>query len=90
MLTGPGYVTTEGGVAYTASAVFNWTNSGNGNPDLCSSGSPPQAMDLTVTVSWSANNTITNTTVLNYPPPSVPAYGFLAVQIDGDPPAVHQ
>jgi len=84
-LAGPGYVTTEGGVGYKASATFNWTNNGSGNPDLCASGSPPQSMDLTVTISWSSSNSVTDTTVLNFPPPSVPAYGFLGVQINGDP-----
>jgi len=74
----------EGNITYTTSAVFNWA-SVNGTPDLCASGTVPQALDLTVTVKWGTTGSITDTTVLDYPPASVPVDGFIGVQINGDP-----
>jgi hypothetical protein len=81
-----GSQTTSNGT-YSVSAIFEWATI-NGTVDLCSSGTIPQVLELQVTVSWQDNNSITDTTLLNYPPASVPSYGFLAIQLEGDPSGV--
>ena len=77
--------TVRSSVAYTILAEFHWA-SGQGVADLCTSGLTPKVIDVQVTVRWS-NSTrhITDTTVINYPPAGLTTYGFLAVQVNGDP-----
>jgi len=81
-----GTQTTSNGT-YSISATFEWASI-NGTVNLCTSGTIPQVLELQVTVSWNNNNNITDTTLLNYPPASVPTYGFLAIQLEGDPSGV--
>ncbi len=79
-------VSTVGSVTYTASATFNW-NTVNGDRNLCDTATVPTVLDLQVTVTWSNGNVaITDTTVINWPPASLPADGFIGVQINGNPP----
>ncbi len=73
-------------VAYDVYAEFNWASAGGKTPDLCTSGLTPKVIDLQVTVRWShATQRVTDTTVINYPPSGLEPYGFLAVQVNGDP-----
>ncbi|HLG68694.1 MAG TPA: hypothetical protein VKV36_12610 [Acidimicrobiales bacterium] len=72
-------------VAYKVYSEFDWTAAEGTNPDLCTSGSVPKVLNLQVTVDWGANQSLTDTTVLNYPPAGIPTFGFLAVQVEGDP-----
>ena len=92
---------TEGGITYQVRAQFTWYNSDGSTtqPNICQSTTAPLAMQVTVNVYWAdaavqvENNqtptdttqTVTDTTVVDWPPPSVPQYGFIAVQINGDP-----
>ncbi|MGH8995951.1 MAG: prepilin-type N-terminal cleavage/methylation domain-containing protein, partial [Acidimicrobiales bacterium] len=77
--------TVRSSVAYTVLAQFSWA-SGQGVPDLCTSGSTPKVIDVQVTVRWShTTQHITDTTVIDYPPAGLATYGFLAVQVNGDP-----
>ena len=78
---------TASNVPYTVSAVFNWATV-NGVLDLCTSGTVPQVLGLQVTVTWGPSNSVTDTTLVNYPPASVPTNGFIAVQLYGDPSGV--
>lgn len=74
----------EAGVTYGVSALFNWATV-NGTLDLCRSGVIPQVLNLTVTVSWNGGHSLNDSTIIDYPPASVPVDGFIGVQIEGDP-----
>ena len=78
---------TASNVPYKVSAVFNWATV-NGVLDLCTSGTVPQVLGLQVTVTWGPSNSVTDTTLIDYPPASVPTNGFIAVQLYGDPSGV--
>lgn len=83
--------TTVAGVPYTVKAYLDWSGDGLA-PSLCKSGSPPQVIRATVTVSWEVTNSLAETTVINPPyGTAVPTDGYLSVQILGtdgsDPPA---
>jgi Tfp pilus assembly protein PilX len=73
------------GILYTVTAVYSWTTSGGNQPDLCTTGVVPQVIAVTVKVTWGTSGVVTDTTVLDYPPSSVPVDGFIAQQINGDP-----
>jgi hypothetical protein len=75
---------TVSGVAYTESALFSWSPAGSGTPDLCTAGLAPELL-LQVTITWGANHTITDSTLLNFPPSGVVTEGFLGIQVNGDP-----
>ena len=75
---------TVSSVAYNESARFSWSPAGSGTPDLCTSGLAPELL-LQVTVTWSPNHTITDSTLLNFPPSGVVTDGFLGIQVNGDP-----
>jgi hypothetical protein len=75
---------TVSGTKYTETALFSWSPAGSGTPDLCTSGLAPELL-LQVTVTWSPNHTITDSTLLNYPPSGVITEGFLGIQVNGDP-----
>jgi hypothetical protein len=75
---------TVSSVAYTESAKFSWSPAGSGTPDLCTAGLAPELL-LQVTVTWSPNHTITDSTLLNFPPSGVVTDGFLGIQVNGDP-----
>jgi len=75
---------TVAGTKYTETALFSWSPAGSGTPDLCTSGLAPELL-LQVTVTWSPNHTITDSTLLNYPPSGVITEGFLGIQVNGDP-----
>jgi hypothetical protein len=70
------------GISYSASAKFTWSNPGGGSPNLCTSGLVP-IINLTVTVTWGASQTVTDTTDLYYPPSGIQTYGYLGVQVSG-------
>lgn len=72
-------------VAYSIYAEFTWAPAEGSNPDLCTSSLAPKLLDLAVTVTWNPDHKITDTTIINYPPPGLPKNGFLAVQVNGDP-----
>ncbi|HXQ18151.1 MAG TPA: hypothetical protein VN781_00830 [Acidimicrobiales bacterium] len=72
------------GVVYTETALFSWSPAGSGTPDLCTSGLAPELL-LQVTVTWSPNHSITDSTLLNFPPSGVVTEGFLGIQVNGDP-----
>jgi Tfp pilus assembly protein PilV len=75
----------RGGTTFTVRAEYTWTGTQDINtaPNLCTSGGA-QVLNLQVTVSWGVNQQITGTTVLDYPPPGIPLYGFYQLQITGD------
>jgi hypothetical protein len=75
---------TVSSVLYNESARFSWSPAGSGTPDLCTSGLAPELL-LQVTVTWSPNHTITDSTLLNFPPSGVVTEGFLGIQVNGDP-----
>jgi hypothetical protein len=75
---------TVSSVTYHESARFSWSPAGSGTPDLCTSGLAPELL-LQVTVTWSPNHTITDSTLLNFPPSGVVTEGFLGIQVNGDP-----
>lgn len=47
------FTSTVSGVTYTVKSYLAWEGSGSA-PDLCTSGSPPQSLSATATVSWGA------------------------------------
>ena len=75
----------RGGTTFTVRAEYDWTGTQTKTtaPNLCTSGGA-QVLNLQVTVSWGNNQQITSTTVLDYPPPGIPQYGFYQLQISGD------
>lgn len=78
--------TVRSSVAYNIYAEFSWASAGGKTPDLCTSGSTPKVIDVQVTVRWSGTTQhITDTTLIDYPPAGLATYGFLAVQVNGDP-----
>ena len=76
--------TTIGGTTFLIRSEYKWSGTqtpGAPVPDLCTSGGA-QVLDLTVTVSWnSANQQVTDTTILNFPAPGIPQYGFYRLQV---------
>jgi len=70
-------------IKYYPTAKFTW-DTPTGAANLCASKKVPQVLALTVTVSW-VGGSISDTTVTDFPPPGVPTYGFLGVQISGSP-----
>ncbi|HEX3839385.1 MAG TPA: prepilin-type N-terminal cleavage/methylation domain-containing protein [Acidimicrobiales bacterium] len=75
----------RGGTTFTVRAEYTWTGTQDINtaPNLCTSGGA-QVLNLQVTVNWGLNQHITDTTVLDYPPPGIPQYGFYQLQVSGD------
>ncbi|MGH9089856.1 MAG: IPT/TIG domain-containing protein [Acidimicrobiales bacterium] len=77
-------------VDYYPTAKYYWvirtspTTTTTGTPDLCTSGKVPQLLGLTVNVDYYGGN-VKDTTVLDYPPAGLPKYGFLGVQVAGNP-----
>jgi type II secretory pathway pseudopilin PulG len=84
---GPGSLAVvRGAVTYQVSAEYTWASpNGGGNPDLCTStpGAAP-VLNLQVVVSWGYNNSIQDSTNLDFPTPGIPSYGFLSMQVNGD------
>ena len=77
---------TRGGFTYHVSAEYNWASpSGGGSPDLCTStpGAAP-VLNLQVVVKWGHKNSVQDSTNIDFPTPGIPAYGFLAMQVNGD------
>jgi Tfp pilus assembly protein PilV len=76
---------TRGGTEFTVRAEYTWTGTQDVNtaPDLCTSGGA-QVLNLQVTVTWGKAQQETDTTILDYPPPGIPQYGFYQLQILGD------
>jgi hypothetical protein len=77
---------TRGGTKFTIRAEYTWTGTQTGHtaPDLCSASGGAKVLNLQVTVYWGSDQQITDTTVLNYPAPGIPQYGFYQLQISGD------
>lgn len=75
---------TRGDTVFTIRSEYTWTGTQDASraPDLCLSGGA-QVLNLTVTVSWGRGHEITDTTVLNFPAPGIPQYGFYRLQISG-------
>ncbi len=76
----------ESTMTYTVHAEFTWTTAEGTHPDLCTSGSVPSVLALHVWVTWRRTQRIDDATIIDYPPPGLPTDGFLAVQVNGDPP----
>jgi type II secretory pathway pseudopilin PulG len=77
---------TRGNTVYTLRSEYTWANTEDPKdaPDLCASGAA-QVLNLTVTVSWNNdNNQVTDTTILDFPAPGIPQYGFYRLQVSGD------
>lgn len=72
------------GITYKVSALFNWTDATGGSPDFCSTDTSP-VLGLQVTVSWTANQSITDQAILNFPASGNLTDGYLAIQVNGDP-----
>jgi hypothetical protein len=75
---------TRGGTVFTIRAEYDWTGTQDANtaPDLCSSGGA-QVLNLQVTVTWGRAQQVTDTTILDYPPPGIPMDGFYQLQLAG-------
>jgi type II secretory pathway pseudopilin PulG len=75
---------TVGGTVFTILAEYDWTGTQDAKtpPDLCSSGGA-QVLNLQVTVSWGRGQQVTDTTILDYPPPGIPQYGYYQLQFAG-------
>jgi len=76
----------ESTVTYTLHAQFTWTTSEGSHPDLCTSGSVPSVLAVHVWVTWRHTHRVNDSTIIDFPPPGLPTEGFLAVQVNGDPP----
>ena len=76
----------ESTVSYTVHAQFTWTTSEGSHPNLCTSGSVPSVLAVHVWVTWRHTHRVNDSTVIDFPPPGLPTAGFLAVQVNGDPP----
>ncbi len=72
-------------ISYNLYAEFRWSTEEGTHPDLCKAGLVPAVIDAQVTVTWPHTQTVTDTTLLDYPPPELPTDGFLAVQLYGTP-----
>lgn len=80
----------RGGTTFTIRSEYTWTTVQDPHlipiPNLCTSGGA-QVLNLQVTVTWGRNVSaiqhITSTTVLNYPAPGIPQYGFYQLQMAG-------
>jgi Tfp pilus assembly protein PilV len=79
---------TLAGTAFAVQANFTTQSVNNqGQSDLCSSGQPPSPSHpavilLHITVTWNrGNNSVNDTTAVNYPKPGLQTQGFLAVQL---------
>jgi len=75
---------TEGNEVYHLSAEYNWTTADGTAPDLCTTNGGTEVLSLAVTVTWGANQSITDSTNLDYPAPGIPQYGFYRLQVQGD------
>jgi len=83
-----GTCTTVTGMKYRAVGSFSWATPTNGaHPDICTSGSVPDVLRLTVTVTWgpSTGQTITDTILTDFPPSGLPENGFIGVQLQRSP-----
>ncbi len=76
----------ESTVSYTLHAKFTWTTSEGNHPDLCTAGSVPSVLAVHVWVTWRHTHQVNDSTIIDFPPPGIPTDGFLAVQVNGDPP----
>jgi Tfp pilus assembly protein PilV len=76
---------TRGGTVFYLHSEYTWTGTQDASaaPNLCQTGGA-QVLNLTVTVSWGDGQQVTDTTVLNFPAPGIPQYGFYRLQISGD------
>ncbi len=78
--------TTQGGTVFHLSSLYTWSSAQAGKtPDLCQAG-VPQVLALQVKVTWGTdqNQSLTDSTVLNYPPAGIQTLGFFALQFFGD------
>jgi len=75
---------TRGGTVFTILVKYTWTATQDPNaaPDLCTSGGA-QVLNLQVRVTWGKAQQETDTTILDYPPPGIPQYGFYQLQVSG-------
>ena len=81
--TGVRRYTVSATVKYYPTAKFTWA-SPTGKPNLCTSKTVPQVLGLTVSVVYHGGS-ISDTTVIDYPPAGLPTFGFLGVQVEGSP-----
>ncbi|HVC13586.1 MAG TPA: hypothetical protein VND62_01865 [Acidimicrobiales bacterium] len=75
----------ESTTTYEVHAEFTWETAQGSHPDLCTSSVTPSLIEAKVWTTWGRTQTVTDSTLLDYPPPSLPNDGFLAVVVNGTP-----
>jgi Tfp pilus assembly protein PilV len=75
----------ESTITYTIHAEFTWETAQGSHPDLCTSSVAPTLIDAQVWTTWGKTQKVSDTTLLDYPPPGLPTDGFLAVVVNGTP-----
>ncbi len=76
---------TESTSTYDVHAQFTWETAQGSHPDLCTSSVTPSLIEVQVWTTWGHTQKVTDTTLLDYPPPSLPTDGFIAVVVNGTP-----
>ncbi len=75
----------ESTMSYEVHAEFTWETAQGNHPDLCKSSVTATLIEAQVWTTWAHTQKVTDTTLLDYPPPSLPDDGFLAVEVYGTP-----
>ncbi|MGH9100448.1 MAG: hypothetical protein ACRDV8_09505, partial [Acidimicrobiales bacterium] len=76
---------TESTMTYDVHAEFTWETAQGDHPDLCTSSVTATLIEAQVWTTWGRTQKVTDTTLLDYPPPGLPNDGFLAVEVNGTP-----
>lgn len=75
----------ESTVTYNVHAEFTWQTAQGSHPDLCTSSVTATLIEAEVWTTWGHTQRVTDTAILDYPPPSLPTDGFIAVVVNGTP-----
>ncbi len=81
----PTTAVTESTTKYEVHAEFTWETAQGSHPDLCTSTVTATLIEAQVWTTWGTTEKVTDTTLLNYPPPGLPNDGYLAVVVNGTP-----
>jgi Tfp pilus assembly protein PilV len=76
---------TESTMSYDVHAEFTWETAQGNHPDLCTSSDTATLIEAQVWTTWGRTQKVTDTTLLDYPPPGLPDDGFLAIVVNGTP-----
>lgn len=72
-------------ISYNVHAEFTWETAQGSHPNLCTTSVTPSLIEAKVWTTWIHTQTVTDTTLLDYPPPGLPTDGFIAVAVNGTP-----